>query len=494
VQTYNIKKNEMKQSLILFIAFTYATANYAQGKALITLTSTKQIPVEIFMPIDGAFQFFTRSEQLDLQPSIPIKLDCWVDDFTAIRLRVSSNNVTLFLFPGDHITINHIDGDQIDIIGNNAVAHIYYNRFVRGIMTNFISRIREATLQASDFETIVDDLEKSVLRKVKDSLELLKQNGEISPKLISLLFDDISMFFYNHTHTILRDLHRNRTLEKHMQVSTLTESENIFLKITPLNSNAIRYPLGSGILSNYYRHFFNKMIDEDKQKLLQGYDTDDFGSNVVWLLAPDYIRLPMLGQALALRQQFRMPGFDEFNEAIVYEYLKKNYPESEYVALLSDIYDKEVIQEPGFIHFISQSVNSLSDFSNISELKGKYLLVDLWATWCIPCRMEFTHKDRVKKILEIHKNLATLYISIDVDARDSLWRTDVEELRLEGYHIRASKNLTNDIKEKIFQSKTIAVPRYILISPIGELLDINLPRPSAGNALAEAIQKHLKTI
>jgi thiol-disulfide isomerase/thioredoxin len=481
----------MKRTAILLISLVYAIVSYTQGEATITFKSEQPTLVEIYLPIDGSHQSRLVSEELDLKPSMPIERKYKVVDFTTIGVKISNRFATLFLFPGDYITLNYTNENEIEITGSNATAHRYYPAKLHTTMRP-VDRIWEMLMQADDFEKVVVDIEQTVLKAAKDSLGLLRQNSEVSTELIDLMQKDLSLTLYSNIQLSLSSLYGNRTLSEQEKAATFAEAEKILLKMAPLSPDIMKYPFGNFIVYAYYRLLFHKMDSDERNNLLQGYSSDTFGPHIHFLLAPDHIRMPRLGGILLFQLMNRTT---EFNEIKMYEYLKKHYPKSEYVALATKIFESRALHkgnEDDSIHFISQPITTLAEFSNLPELKGKYLLIDLWATWCVPCRQEFRYKHRVKRILETHSNLAIVYISIDEDNRDSQWRADVERFQLYGYHIRAQKGLVEDIKEKVFQSERISVPRYILISPSGELLNTHLPRPSYGNELAESIRKYLK--
>lgn len=57
-------------------------------------------------------------------------------------------------------------------------------------------------------------------------------------------------------------------------------------------------------------------------------------------------------------------------------------------------------------------VDDLGRKLTFADFKGKLLVVDFWATWCLPCRQEFPAFDRLQQRLE-GKNVVVLPISID---------------------------------------------------------------------------------
>ena len=92
------------------------------------------------------------------------------------------------------------------------------------------------------------------------------------------------------------------------------------------------------------------------------------------------------------------------------------------------------------IRFIRNS----SQISSISELldsfKGKPVFIDLWTTWCSPCLNEFKFSRPLFDYL--NKNgIEIIYVSFDKDSEDNTWRTKINENKLFGNHIRASKQL-----------------------------------------------------
>lgn len=122
--------------------------------------------------------------------------------------------------------------------------------------------------------------------------------------------------------------------------------------------------------------------------------------------------------------------------------------------------------------------------TSLEDLKGKYVYVDVWATWCGPCIAEIPSI----KILEAEyqdKNIQFVSISIDdamrsgggdFDVAKNKWRTMVDEENLVGIQLFSDKNWESDfVKGYNIQG----IPRFILIDPNGNVVDANAPRPSS---------------
>ncbi|WP_299886549.1 TlpA disulfide reductase family protein [uncultured Lacinutrix sp.] len=112
--------------------------------------------------------------------------------------------------------------------------------------------------------------------------------------------------------------------------------------------------------------------------------------------------------------------------------------------------------------------------TSLSDLKGKYVYVDVWATWCGPCKAEIPSLKKIEK--EYHdKNIAFVSTSIDVADSHQKWVDMVNKEELGGVQLMAD----NDWKSKFVVDYGInGIPRFILIDPQGNIVNADAPRPS----------------
>ncbi|MFV0590544.1 MAG: TlpA family protein disulfide reductase [Draconibacterium sp.] len=124
--------------------------------------------------------------------------------------------------------------------------------------------------------------------------------------------------------------------------------------------------------------------------------------------------------------------------------------------------------------------NMNGDTISLSDLKGKVVVIDVWATWCGPCKQQIPF---LKKMEEEYrgKDVEFLSVSIDVEKDHQKWADFVKKEELKGIQLFAS-GWDSDIV-KFYNIK--GIPRFILVDKQGNLVSANAPRPS---------QKELKTL
>ena len=112
--------------------------------------------------------------------------------------------------------------------------------------------------------------------------------------------------------------------------------------------------------------------------------------------------------------------------------------------------------------------------TKLSDFKGKYVYVDVWATWCGPCRVEIPHLQEIEK--KYHgKNIEIVSISIDAKKDYDKWKNLVKDKNLGGVQLLAEGDWNSELVKQLGIS---GIPRFILIDPKGNILDPNAPRPS----------------
>lgn len=111
---------------------------------------------------------------------------------------------------------------------------------------------------------------------------------------------------------------------------------------------------------------------------------------------------------------------------------------------------------------------------SLESLKGKYVFIDVWATWCGPCREDLPFLQKIEEQFQ-SKNIVFVGISID-NVKDRIkWSNLVNEKQLGRIQLLAD----NEFDSQFIKSYAInSIPRYILLDINGNIVNANTPRPS----------------
>lgn len=166
------------------------------------------------------------------------------------------------------------------------------------------------------------------------------------------------------------------------------------------------------------------------------------------------------------------------------EQFKQQFPQSPFTKFLQPLVDPIVEYHQALAVGFSDKYHFVENYANLNSLeealqafKGKKLYIDVWATWCGPCKAEFAHKEELKKLL-VEKGYDILYISIDEPERDEAWKGMIKFYKLEGSHLRTNKDFTNDLVKIFDQGGNLSIPWYLIINEEGKIVNPKAKRPS----------------
>ncbi len=115
----------------------------------------------------------------------------------------------------------------------------------------------------------------------------------------------------------------------------------------------------------------------------------------------------------------------------------------------------------------------------LSDLRGKYVLVDFWASWCGPCRKEIPN---IKKVHSEFQAKGLEVVGVSIDKSEKPWRKALQEEQMEYLQLLDSENMTS----KLYNYN--GIPFLILISPEGIILNKGL----RGEMIRKTISGYLK--
>lgn len=106
---------------------------------------------------------------------------------------------------------------------------------------------------------------------------------------------------------------------------------------------------------------------------------------------------------------------------------------------------------------------------DFSKYRGKYVYIDMWASWCVPCIKEIPYLKALEKELQ---NDNVCFLSLSIDTKEDAWKKKVADLGLEGELVI---NKDNKLCEAL---NVTGIPFFLIYDKEGKLYKYNAYRPS----------------
>ncbi|MEO6454341.1 MAG: TlpA disulfide reductase family protein [Ginsengibacter sp.] len=157
----------------------------------------------------------------------------------------------------------------------------------------------------------------------------------------------------------------------------------------------------------------------------------------------------------------------------------KNTPTGESVKKLIELYKTVAI---GMMAPDITQATPQGTLMSLSSLKGKYALIDFWASWCPPCRRE---NPNVVKLFNEYKNKGFDIFGVSYDTKKEKWEKAIKDDALTWNHVsdlQGWKNSTSDL----YRIK--AIPSNLLLDKEGRIIARNIFGKKLADKLADVIK------
>ncbi len=227
--------------------------------------------------------------------------------------------------------------------------------------------------------------------------------------------------------------------------------------------------------AHLYRHFVNNYFEMLSKQYMSENDVSIYKAYANVLIKENITK--------EMKEKLLSDYFLDFFNLSPYD---KNFMSIEELEEIKDIYievsenerDKEKVKAAYQKISLLQAGNPAPDFSlanekgelvSLSDFKGKYVLIDVWATWCGGCVMDLPN---FKKLINEYKHKNLVSIKVTLDKNEEVWKKYITKRNLTGINLMGNKKFTSD-----YNISTIS--RYILVDPEGKIITVNAPLPDS---------------
>lgn len=119
---------------------------------------------------------------------------------------------------------------------------------------------------------------------------------------------------------------------------------------------------------------------------------------------------------------------------------------------------------------------------SLKNFRGKYVYIDVWATWCGPCKAQIPALQKLEKEMEGKK---IVFVGISCDDNKKMWEEYVKKEKLGGVQLIMEGEKAEEFS-RFFEIEMI--PRFILLDKKGKIVNAKMRRPSVAGTKDELMK------
>ncbi|MBA2330634.1 MAG: ABC transporter permease [Flavisolibacter sp.] len=367
-------------------------------------------------------------------------------------LKSGSQSTPLFIGRNDSVYVDWKMGEsrsEVTVTGTRLAE----NNYLRNYRSN-IGRLRESAYNHTpqSFSARVSDEWRDQVAnlqnfKTTDRIKLSEDFITIQKKLIAVSLLNLLDNYYPSIHSVY---YPNEELKYPAFVEKLRKEVNLndqsLASYTEYRNYIINYLKNKTSFSD--GSFFTKLKDSIQQGLLLDYVAYDAAEGSFNDLRDSTRRSQVLYNALATIQS------DAVKQKLVSSNNRLNNLQKGRKAY----------------NFKAEALNGNS-FS-LANLNNRYVVVDVWATWCLPCKKE---SPIFENYAERYTNEGLAFVSLSIDEDKNAWRSEASFNKNKKVLQLWALNADTELKNEFAIS---SIPRFILIDTKGNIVNASLPPPS----------------
>ena len=237
---------------------------------------------------------------------------------------------------------------------------------------------------------------------------------------------------------------------------------------------------GMGYVNLYQKLNFAFMSEAEKAKLLR----EDKMKIMMDAIANDTVKAFFLKDQLETSEVSNLSEFKSmygpFEKYANPPAVKKKYQQ----VYASFIGDTVFIGKSAYNFSLPDSTGRMV---SLKDFKGKVIFIDVWATWCGPCREQIPFLKEIESEYSDNKDIIFVGISLDRQQDRQKWINMIKKEKLQGVQ------LLDDMGKSFGKKYQIsAIPRFLLVSKEGKWIEIRCPLPEAKDDLKRYLNNALR--
>jgi thiol-disulfide isomerase/thioredoxin len=383
-----------------------------------------------------------------------------------VSLRHGRLNTELYMVPGGNLSVTYDENDPMSTIvfeGEGAAENVYYTKKseTRLKWSRANNQVYNNTYEV--FKEAIDGLRETYVNLLNENKEAISDANFVALESGNIQAE-VSNSEINYPYMYGR---MNNNNQPQLPDNFLSDMKNIPLD----NPQMLAFENTTTFIGQYLNYKAQVMLEKDaspfgtdapllnaKLKAMDEIVQDEsIQANMLYSMIKEQIRYYGINGISSVIDRFNSSSTNEKQKAEInnlygnWKMLAKGEPAPEIIA-----FD------------MSGSEMKLSDF------KGRYVYVDVWATWCGPCKREIPFLENLQE--QYHGNEKIAFASISVDKNKVAWEKMVKDKNLGGYQLHTT-GVNHATLSQSYKIK--GIPRFMLFDPEGKIVDVNAPRPSS---------------